>query len=127
MREALIAMLQQRMDKTTNEQFWMVGAITALNAFLVAQADDVSTNLPDAMVIAVAALLAGYGVLFVVERHHAYYSLRNDVAELVQDEELAPRWLKSRPRRWRWPHASGVAFYVVWMTMTWLAVAATFA
>jgi hypothetical protein len=37
MKNTIVPILQQRMDKCTNEQFWATGAIIGLNAFLLSQ------------------------------------------------------------------------------------------
>ena len=123
MREALVTILQQRMDKTTTEQFWAVGAFTALSALLLVESSAFKRLFAGGIVAATTLALAVYAIIFVVQRHTAYYRLRKDLADLLDDEDEAPSWMYEQPTGWKWPQWSGVVFYTGWILIAWLALA----
>lgn len=59
-KDALLGVLQQRMDTCTTEQFWAVGAITGLDAFLLTQAAQVKLVVQSYLVTITVVLLALY-------------------------------------------------------------------
>lgn len=115
--ESLLEVLQQRMDKCTTEQFWAVGAITGLDAFLLTQADEILRVLAPWQVIAAVAALALYGVSFVVSRHVGYFRLYDAQVDLVGDEPGVPPIFRSPPSRWSGGSLSGVLFYSLWIVV----------
>jgi len=115
--EALLPVLQQRMDKCTSEQFWAVGAITGLDAFLLTQANEIRDLLPSWAVVAGAGLLAAYGFYFIIHRHIGYFELYDRVVDLIKDDPASPEMFKAYPSRWRGHSLSGVAFYCIWVAI----------
>jgi hypothetical protein len=111
MREAVTQILQMRMDKCTSEQFWAVGAVTALNAYLLSQKSTLQGLIPVWAVLGLTVALVVYAVYFVIHRHVAYFDLLNDLVDMLKDEAGMPRLLRMRHQPWKVSNLSGVAFY----------------
>jgi hypothetical protein len=116
-KDALLGVLQQRMDKCTTEQFWAVGAITGLDAFLLTQAAQVRLVLQSYLVIATVVLLALYGLYFIINRHVGYFYLYDKLVDLIKDDPDAPKMFKAYPSRWKGHSISGVVFYCIWVAL----------
>lgn len=122
MKETLIAVLQQRMDKCTSEQFWACATLSGLNVFLLLQKDLV-LSVPAGLWFGCSAvvILTAYGTFFIIHRHISYYKLQDSLISLLDDEEEVPQ-VFIRPgqqtvlqRILRSILAlSGVTFYAVW-------------
>jgi len=117
MKDALLGVLQQRMDKCTSEQFWAVGAITGLDAFLLSQTTQIKLVAQSWMVISIVSLLAGYGFYFIVSRHVGYFYLYDKMVDLIKDDPDTPTMFKAYPSRWKVHSLSGVSFYCVWVAV----------
>jgi hypothetical protein len=120
MKETIITLLQQRMDKCTTEQFWAVASLTAADGFVI-QSDKVSSG------IALVAITIDtiYGVFFIFDRHFAFYRNRKLMGSLFKDERDAPDFLKTEPNPFRFYSLSGVLFYLLWVVLGYVAVIAT--
>jgi len=118
MKDALLGVLQQRMDKCTTEQFWAVGAITGFDAFLLPQAAQVKIVIPPCLVIGVVVLLAVYGLYFTISRHVGYFLLYDRFIDLLKDDADVPKMFKGYPSRWKGHNLSGVVFYCIWIILT---------
>lgn len=114
-KDALLGVLQQRMDKCTTEQFWAVGAITGLDAFLLAQAAQVKLVIQSYLVIITVVLLALYGLYFIITRHVGYFFLYDKLVDLIRDDPDAPEMFKVHHSRWKGNNLSGVVFYCLWV------------
>lgn len=115
-KEALLGILQQRMDKCTTEQFWAVGAITALDAFLLTNADQIKCVVePNYLVKSTVILLALYGLYFIITRHVGYFFLYEKQVDLVRNNVHVPEMFKTYPNRWKGHSLSGVVFYCLWV------------
>lgn len=122
MKETLIAVLQQRMDKCTSEQFWACATLSGLNVFLLLQKDLV-LSVPAGLWLACSTLiiLTGYGTFFIIHRHISYYKLRDSLISLLDDEKDVPQ-VFIRPGQQTVLQSllgsiaalSGVTFYAVW-------------
>ena len=115
MKDTIVSLLQQRMDKCTSEQFWAVGAITAFNGVLVTQARAVASTSLRWVLVGAVVMATAYAVYYIINRHKSYYLNRGALAELLQDAEQCPEFLKKVPnpqdaRTW-----TGCAFYVLWV------------
>ena len=118
MKHTILSILQQRMDKCTNEQWWAVAALTAADAFIVTRHTNVGSNLWVFVAITVATI---WGICIIIQRHFAYHRNRAAMALLVEDEQDVPAFLKSRPNAWSFRSVlSGVLFYVVWVLLGWI-------
>jgi len=120
-KDALLGVFQQRMDKCTTEQFWAVGAITGLDAFLLTQASQIKLILQSWMVVATVVLLAAYGLYFIISRHIGYYYLYDKMVDLIKDDPDAPKMFKVYPNRWKGHSLSGVVFYCIWVALATVA------
>ena len=126
MKDALLGVLQQRMDKCTSEQFWAVGAITGLDAFLLTQAGQIQLYFPSTLVIATVIVLAIYGYYFIASRHVGYFLIYDQLVDLVKHEPYAPKLFKARPKRWKGHNLSGLIFYCAWVTLSSIATVAAY-
>ena len=124
MRDGLLGVLQQRMDKCTSEQFWAVGAITGLDAFLLSQTTQVKAVLQPWAVMLIVVLLSVYGTYFIIHRHVGYFDLYDRLVDLIKDEPEAPTMFKGYPSRWKGHSLSGMVFYCAWVA---IATASTIA
>lgn len=113
-KDALLGMYQQRMDKCMTEQFWIVAAISALDAGILSQSS-LPAGLPRWLVIAGLTLATVYGIYFVRHRHITFYDYRRNVSELVADCPFAPPFLKETRKAWKISNITGVGFYSVWI------------
>jgi hypothetical protein len=111
----LISLLQSRMDKCTTEQFWAVGIITGLSAFLISQRSKIQKRL---IIIIVQVILSLYGIGFVWHRHISFYELEGKLSCLLADEKIAPKMLKLKHDWWDWRTLTGVGFYTFWIVLT---------
>ena len=118
----LISLLQSRLDKCTTEQFWAVGVITGLSAFLISESTIIKEKLPYYSIIVVQLILSAYGIYFVVHRHISFYELEGELSCLLKDEEIAPKMLKEKHNPWEGHALSGVVFYTGWILLTCAAV-----
>jgi hypothetical protein len=125
-KETIITIMQQRMDKTTTEQYWAVATLSGMDAFVLSQLTDLKQIISGKVLLLVVSIATGYGVWFVIQRHVGYYFLRSQLVELLRAEPEAPAFLRRGPTRksntW-----SGVVFYVGWMALLWGVVAAAIA
>jgi len=115
MREALLSMLQQKMDGCARDQFWAVAAVSGLNGLLVSKAGDLEGLVPTLALFCAVLPAGAYAVYYIIHRHKSYYRYSEVVADLIADEESVPAWMKvvRRPREvgtWL-----GTAFYVYWV------------
>ena len=117
MKETIIALLQQRMDKCTTEQFWAVASLTAADAFVVSGRDQLLQSLPRWVLLSLITFASAYGVLFVIQRHLGFYRNRDAMARLLADERDVPDFLRDEPRRRSFNSLSGVMFYVGWILL----------
>jgi len=63
---------QQRMDKCTTEQFWMVALLGGMNGFIIAQKELLSLALGTTALVAAVVIASLVGVVFVLSRHLVY-------------------------------------------------------
>ena len=115
MKEAIVNVLQQRMNKCTSEQFWAVATLTGFNAFIISQKEDILAALPSWGVLVAVGLATAWGVYYIIHRHIGYYFLCGELAELLKNEPGIPAFLKTCPNKWRGPSLTGVIFYAGWV------------
>lgn len=111
MRAEIVSILQTRMDKCTTEQFWAVAAVTALNAYLLSEKHTISSSFPVWAVLGIVIAVAGYAIYFVVNRHIAYVTLGNGLADLLAEDESLPAFLREHHHPWKGHSVSGLVFY----------------
>lgn len=126
MKDKIAEILQSRMDKCTNEQFWATGAITGLYAFLLTQSSTISKDIPNWAVLGTCVGVAAYGIYFVIHRHISFYELLASLAKLLNDEPTAPSSLKTCPNKWKGHALSGMAFYVGCIVIGCISVLVTY-
>jgi hypothetical protein len=113
-----LANLQARMDKCTNEQFWVVTTILAINAvFLNSDFIDKIEGGKGWLVITLLLWISIYGVWFVIKRHHSYYLYRGEFATIVKsiEEKVGVdkhSLLSKKPYKYSLNTLSGIIFYV---------------
>lgn len=109
--------LQARMDKCTNEQFWVVTTILALNAVFLSS--DFIRELEvykGWLIISLLLLISIYGVWFVIKRHISFYLYRREFADIFKeiDDQFKSdniSILSKKPKRNSINTLSGVIFY----------------
>jgi hypothetical protein len=111
------------MDKCTSEQFWIVAAITGMDAFLLSQRSTITAYINTVAILAVLAIVTVYGVLFVVHRHKAYYDNRDLMQTLLKNESDVPDSMKFEVNAWSLSELTGVTFYASWVLLGSVGVA----
>jgi hypothetical protein len=111
MKSTIVTILQQRMDKCTHEQFWVTGAITGLNAFLLSQASTIRTLFSNEAILSVSMVICIYGVFFVVSRHVWYYTIREAMSKILRSEDDIPDFIIKKVNPWTGQSLVGVTFY----------------
>lgn len=111
-KETIATILQSRMDKCTSEQFWAAGVVAALDAYLIAQREEIIEVVPKYIVIGLTLIVGAYAWYFVVDRHKAYYRFVDDLATVLEGEASVPASIKTRWQPWEGHSWSGVLFYV---------------
>ena len=115
MKNTIVAILQQRMDKCTNEQFWATGAIIGLNAFLLSQNKTICLFFSSWAILAVSTVICIYGIFYVRNRHDDYYTIREAMAKLLRKEKNIPVFMTEKVKIWTvcgliksfWHHIQG--------------------
>ena len=111
MKNTIVTILQHRMDKCTNEQFWATGAITGLNAFLLSQNKTISPFFSSWVIWAVSTVICIYGIFYVRNRHHDYYATREAMAELLRNETNIPEFMTEKVKIRTVCSLIGLTFY----------------
>ena len=83
MRDTLVKVHQQRMDRCQSEQFWIVALVTALNGFLYSQRESVLRHVDRDVCLVSLVALSVVAFLFVLHRMAGYYEYRNVIADLL--------------------------------------------
>ena len=124
MKNTIVTILQQRMDKCTNEQFWATGAITGLNAFLLSQNETICLFFSSWAILAVSTVACISGIFYVCNRHDAYYKTREAMAKLLRDvkETNIPDFMTEEVKIWNVCSLIGVAFYSGLIVVGWIGV-----
>jgi hypothetical protein len=122
MKTTILILLQQRMDKCTNEQFWAVAATTGMNAFLLSQKTTISLCINTTAIFIVLAVVTIYAISFIINRHIGYYQNSNDMQTLLENESDVPDSMKLQLNPWSWKQLSGVVFYISWVVLGAIAV-----
>ena len=119
MKKTIATILQARMDKCTNEQFWAVATLSGMNGFVLIQLDIFVIVIPNWVLIFFITLVTTYGVWFIIQRHQRYYFLRRELAYLLKKEKGIPRFLRKAPIKNSLNKFSGVVFYTGWVISIW--------
>ena len=124
MKNTIVTILQKRMDKCTNEQFWATGAITGLNAFLLSQNETICLFFSSWAILAVSTVACISGIFYVRNRHDAYYKTREAMAKLLRDvkETNIPDFMTEEVKIWNVCSLIGVAFYSGLIVVGWIGV-----
>lgn len=123
MKPAILSILQQRMDKCTSEQNWMVAILLAINGSIAAKTDLIPAKIPHALALSVTLVLSLYGVLYCLERHCSYYRNRKAFAELIEGQTDLPNFLSSCPRLCTFRTVMGIGVQIVFIVGSWLVSA----
>ena len=119
MKNTMVTILQHRMDKCTNEQFWATGAITGLNAFLLSQNKTISPFFSSWAILALSTVICIYGIFYVWSRHVDYYATREAMAELLRDETNIPDFMTKEVKNCS---LIGFMFYSGLIVVGWIGV-----
>ena len=111
MKNTIVTILQHRMDKCTNEQFWATAAITGLNAFLLSQNKTISPFFSIWVILAVSTVICIYRIFYVWNRHVDYYATREAMAKLLRDEKNIPDFMTNKVNIWTACSLIGFTFY----------------
>ena len=115
MHSAIITILQQRMHKTTTEQFWAVAITTGLCVLVLTKRESILSALPVWLVFSAIVFLTIYAVYYIVLRHMTYYKNAEDLVSLLQNVDGCPQRLKAAPEPWRLQSLVGSGFYSLWV------------
>lgn len=122
LKKTLIDLLQKRMDKCTNEQFWAVATLSALDAFVLTHHKLLLMTLALWVPLLLVTAPAAYACWFIIQRHRGYYFYRHQLSELLRDEEGIPGFLVGPSPRSRVNTYSGIAFYLGIVLSFWMCV-----
>ncbi|MBC8218459.1 MAG: hypothetical protein H8E73_08345 [Planctomycetes bacterium] len=81
MKETAVQLLQDRMTKCTNGQFWSVAVICTLNGFCITQKQELRAVLPASAYIIAFIAACAYAVFYIIRRHTDYYAAKRNVVE----------------------------------------------
>jgi len=85
MKPGAMEIYQQRMDKCTAEQFWMVALIVGMNGFLMTQGEMLTAALGTAALCISAGLTVLVGIAYVLSRHAIYVHYERIVARCLSE------------------------------------------
>jgi hypothetical protein len=117
MKTTIVMLLQQRMDKCTNEQFWAVAATTGMNAFLLSQKTTISSCINTTALLIILAVVTIYAIFFIINRHIGYYQNWNAMQNFLENESDVPNFMKLQLNPRSWKQLSGVVFYISWVVL----------
>jgi len=113
MKEALLHVYQQRLDKCTSEQFWAVALLASLCAFVLLQRSSLAP-IPAWIVGLGVALTTFAAAAFVYSRHRIYLFYDARLVELARGSGVGadlPHPAERTPSK-RLALSSGVVFYL---------------
>ena len=88
------------MDKCTTEQFWVVVAMNGVNAFVIANLENISSlELSTNAIVAVLWALASVSFLYVLSRHFMYYKLKTAQADLFTKADDLKEFFETRTKK----------------------------
>ena len=127
MKETIVSILQQRMDKCTSDQFWAVGFLTGLNAFVILQKrTNALASVPCWAILLGTTVFTVYGAYYIIACHRNFYLYRSEQAKLLRVEPYVPDFLKRCPSPRELSSLRGVGLYVLWISLMWLATLITY-
>jgi hypothetical protein len=114
MKNTLIQIYQQRMDKCTTEQFWAVALLAAMCGFILLQKKSLFM-IPHFLVGTAVIIVTIAAALYIYSRHKIYVYYDNHFLNLVNDEEPYKefRLLHKNNISKRAAVLSGVVFYLI--------------
>jgi hypothetical protein len=98
MKDTLALILQGRMDKCQNEQYWVCAGMLAIHTLLITQKEFFLDHLCKGTVLISLVVLTGLTFYFIYNRKKNYYLYRKDLAELLHDVSDAPKYMKDRDK-----------------------------
>ena len=120
MKSSIMAVLQQRMDKCTTEQNWIVALLLAINGVITAKPNLIPDRIPHVAALSVTLALSLYVVLYCLERHCSYYRNRMALSKLLEEEPDSPDFLRECPKLWTFRTAMGIAVQIVLIMGSWI-------
>lgn len=115
MKDTLVNILQQRMNKCTTEIFWAVAVITGFCALIVTQKPSFLKVMPYWIFIVAILIMVLYGIFYIIHRHLTYYLDAQDLVSLIRDIPYCPKRMKREPKPWKLRSFTGTAFYILWI------------
>jgi hypothetical protein len=123
LRNVVANLLQTRMLKCTNQQFWIAGSSTGLNAFILTQAGVISEYLSGFAILIACSLVSLIALKFIVKLHTFYYELNRDLVEILGQDETLPKYLRDDEKPWGSINSLlGVTFYSLFVLISLAAV-----
>jgi len=99
-KDTFINILQQRMDKTTTEQFWVVALIYGLNGVLIFKKAVIISFLDKWVIITFSLFVTIIGTVYILQRMKTYIEATKEISQLISNEKDAPDSMR-HPSRWR--------------------------
>lgn len=116
MEDKIIDLLQERMNKCMNDQFWAVAAVSAQNAFLITQKEVLLSALPVAAYVVALLAATSYALYYVWHRHKEYYKAKNDIAARLKKKKAPPpKFMDRKSHPWEWRSLVGLTFCSFWI------------
>lgn len=113
MKDTLVEISQQRMDRCQSEQMWALAAYAAACAFVISEKDAFLDGFSRDRLLVGLGIAGAATLVFVLERKWEYYRYRNDMARLVKDEADAPGYMKKEKSPWCWNSLIWLAVFVI--------------
>ena len=117
MKETLVSVFQQRMDKCTYEQFWLCAVITGLNGFIVSQRDNIVGVVSLWSIILALLFLVSYGIFYLMHRHISHYKNRDIFLELIKGQNDVLDMLGKPNKPYDFYSFIGTGFYIAWIIL----------
>jgi hypothetical protein len=113
MKDTLVEISQQRMDRCQNEQMWALAAYAATCAFVISEKDTFLEGLARGTLLIGLGIAGAAAFAFVLERKCEYYGYRNDMASLLKGEADAPDYMKKKKNPLCWNGVIWIAVFVI--------------
>jgi hypothetical protein len=120
MKDTLISILQQRMDKCTSQQFWSVTTASGITFFYLSHAQEI--GMPFLKLAILAILVINW--LYIANAHIVYYSNQSIQARLISEGNTSAKELEKSGNPSSKNLLHGVALFTIWIVVLAISVIA---
>lgn len=125
MRETVVLLMHDRMQKDINEQFWAVATVSGMSAFLLVNREELVSELSSKAILFGFGVVVAYALFFILHRHNRYHRRRCELIDFLKAEDV-PASLRQNRNRWFGVALLGVGFYVGWIVLMTVGVIFTY-